>query len=530
MRLVLDLRLGTVHRDADGEPDERWLRPQDLAARIRRPSELLSVLRGTRYESVCVLCDEIPLNGVQSAAMTVIAAARTDSFRVTRPGASVSTRRAPFAARAIAGTLVGLPVEVARTIRGLAAVWRVARRAISLPSTKPEPRAGLYLYRPRTAMGSTTGGSAVHTAGVVNALAESGLEMKLLGPELPPGVEAGSAFERVPVRRRYHLVQWLTVSDYSRALEHVASREHASFVYERAVAGSYAGVAVAKRLGVPLVLEFNGSDVWIAEHWGGRRLAFSSLARALERRNLRSASLVVVLSDALKDELVSLGIANERILVNAVGVDVDRLAPLREREPSAWRAELGLDESPTVAFIGTFGLWHGVRLLPDVIARVADQQPEARWVLIGGGPLHGDVVGELERRGLDGRVKVTGALPRADAMRLLAAADVCVSPHVQNPDGSRFFGSPTKLFEYMALGKAIVASDLEQLGEVVDHGRNGLLHAAGDAAAAADAVSRLIRDGELRSRLGEAALHDALHRFSWRAHVERTLRALVSGQ
>ena len=83
---------------------------------------------------------------------------------------------------------------------------------------------------------------------------------------------------------------------------------------------------------------------------------------------------------------------------------------------------------------------------------------------------------------------------RERALELLACSDVCVSPHVPNPDGTPFFGSPTKLFEYMGLGKAIVASDLDQIGEVIEHERSGLLCPPGDVDAAAAAIRRLLAD------------------------------------
>jgi glycosyltransferase involved in cell wall biosynthesis len=97
---------------------------------------------------------------------------------------------------------------------------------------------------------------------------------------------------------------------------------------------------------------------------------------------------------------------------------------------------------------------------------------------------------------------------------------------VRNPDGSRFFGSPTKLFEYMGLGKPIVASDLEQIGEVVEHEHTGILCEPGDVAAAGDGVVRLLQDGELRARLGAAALESARSTYSWQAHCRRMLDAL----
>jgi glycosyltransferase involved in cell wall biosynthesis len=216
------------------------------------------------------------------------------------------------------------------------------------------------------------------------------------------------------------------------------------------------------------------------------------------------------------------------VLVNPNGVDVDRLARFRGRTPAEWRAATGRPEAPTVGFVGTFGLWHGVKLLPDMVSAVAELVPGARWILIGDGALHAEVGDELERRGLGETVLMPGVIEHERALELLAASDVCVSPHVPNPDGSRFFGSPTKLFEYMGLAKPIVASDLEQIGEVIEHDVTGILHPPGDVDAAAAAVARLLGDAGLRERLGSAALMEAERTYTWRAHVGRILERLAA--
>jgi glycosyltransferase involved in cell wall biosynthesis len=118
-------------------------------------------------------------------------------------------------------------------------------------------------------------------------------------------------------------------------------------------------------------------------------------------------------------------------------------------------------------------------------------------------------------------------VPQAETPELLAACDLCVSPHVPNEDGSPFFGSPTKLFEYLASGRAVIASDLGQIGEVLEHDRNAWLVPPGDAVALADALVRLADDPALRRRLGDAGRDDACRRFSWTAHVERILERLT---
>jgi glycosyltransferase involved in cell wall biosynthesis len=376
-------------------------------------------------------------------------------------------------------------------------------------------------------LGSQVGGATAHTAGVINGLAAAGTDVTVFAPERPEGIGAVRC-EVVPPRHILQLVHWLTLVGYTSEIAAAAETVSADLVYHRYALGSYAGLELARRLGVPLVLEFNGSEVWAARNWGSGRVPMADTLTALERRNLFDASLIVVVSRALEDQLVDGGIPRERVLVNPNGVDVDALAEIRAHAPPEWRAKLGLPEGPTVGFVGTFGLWHGVKLLPELIARVADLVPGARWVLVGDGPLHAEVRLDIEARGLSGQVEITGIVPRRRAVELLGACEVCVSPHVPNPDGTPFFGSPTKLFEYMGLARAIVASDLDQIGEVIRHEDNGLLTTPGDVPAAAAAVARLLGHEQLRARLAQRALRDAEQKYSWNAHVRRILEAIAS--
>ena len=113
-----------------------------------------------------------------------------------------------------------------------------------------------------------------------------------------------------------------------------------------------------------------------------------------------------------------------------------------------------------------------------------------------------------------------------DDCEVLAVCDVFASPHVPNPDGSPFFGSPTKLSEYMAMGRGIVASALDQIAEVLEDGRTAILVPPADAQALARALETLVVDRDLRLRLGAAARRVVLERHTWHAHVGRTLAAL----
>jgi glycosyltransferase involved in cell wall biosynthesis len=122
----------------------------------------------------------------------------------------------------------------------------------------------------------------------------------------------------------------------------------------------------------------------------------------------------------------------------------------------------------------------------------------------------------------------TGAVAHEAVPALLDACDILASPHVPLTDGSEFFGSPTKLFEYMAVGKGIVASRLGQIGEVLEHEQTALLVEPGDTAALATAIQRLVDSHELRTRLGFKAREVVVQKHTWKHNAQRVLDAYRS--
>ena len=503
----------------------------DVVALARRPRSLIEVLGDGRRGELEILLDDCALSGVQALVLLAVSMLRKGRVALVTPTRSRSLGQGRLFARAVLGVVRRVPGELVATARVYRRALAVAAHDPRLPRAVQDADSVLYLRtEPRLRWhGHLVGGAATHTSGVVNGFVANGLDVEVMAAEQPEGTDR-ARFTPVHIRRLYHLVPWLTLADYGEAIAKAAASRRPGFIYQRYSVGTWTGLELAERLGVPLVLEYNGSELWVQSNWAAERAArLTAPLPALERRNVESASLVVVVSDVLKDQLVQAGLVPERVLVAPNGVDVERLQRYRERSPERWRAELGLAAAPTIGFVGSFGVWHGVRLLPAMVARVAEHVPEARWQLIGDGDLHAEVREEIARRGLIDHVAMSGVVPHDRALALLASCDVCVSPHVANVDGSRFFGSPTKLFEYMGLAKPIVASDLEQLGEVLADGESGVLCPPGDPDAAAAAVVRLLGDPPLRARLGTAALERAATAYSWRAHTARILDALRAG-
>jgi glycosyltransferase involved in cell wall biosynthesis len=191
------------------------------------------------------------------------------------------------------------------------------------------------------------------------------------------------------------------------------------------------------------------------------------------------------------------------------------------------RHDLGLESAIVVGFSGTFGEWHGIPALAEALPRVCQARPNVRWLLIGDGPLRHRIDEAVKNHALADRVSQPGLVPHADMPAYLAACDVLVSPHGRQADGGEFFGSPTKLFEYMAAGRPIVASAVGQIAEVLQDEQSALLVPPDDPEALAAAIVRLVDDPCLRTRLGNTARQAAVERHTWRQNAERLLASFA---
>ena len=300
-------------------------------------------------------------------------------------------------------------------------------------------------------------------------------------------------------------------------------------LYQRHGRFVVAGSLLSRRLGVPLILEYNGSEVWLAGNWDPSR--FSSLLAMCEEFSLRSAEWIVVVSHVLRDELVSRGIPDHKILINPNGVNPRTFSPGCGGE--SLRRQLGIAPDDVVAcFVGSFSYWHGIPELQQAIlqlmarATVDEALPRLRFLMVGDGPLRGGMSAALAPDIASGRVIFTGPIAHNLVPAYLDAADILLSPHGPMKDGGRFFGSPTKLFEYMAMGKSIVASNLEQIGHVLENGRTALLVAPGSVPELVTAIVELAERPKLRSWLGQNAREAALLHHTWQRNADAVLRML----
>jgi glycosyltransferase involved in cell wall biosynthesis len=327
-----------------------------------------------------------------------------------------------------------------------------------------------------------------------------------------------------------------------------------SYIYQRLSVCSYTGAKLAEKLQIPLIVEYNGSEVWIARNWG-RPLIFEKIAKRAEDVMLKRANVVVTISEVLKDELIARGVDANKIVYypNCIDPEVFNSGRFSEAEINNLKSAYNLSpETKLVTFLGTFGQWHGVEILAKSIVNLFTMhrswldQNKVKFLLVGDG-LKMPIVKEIiEKSNAGDYCILAGLVEQTKAPLYLAASTILVSPHVKNPDGTRFFGSPTKLFEYLAMGRPVIASDLEQIGEVLVNSihynslpdiretdaqaremkRVAYLVEPGNVDQLSGAIIDIINRPNLWDILSSNSRRLALDKYTWKKHVEEILLKL----
>lgn len=528
--------------------------PEYLNIAELRRLPLLDLVRSLRSLKAARLF--LPLEDINSSAILPILkaiAAISDArfIEVVHPDLKrepISRRQAGMSLLALAGASVAAQIATGKCRRELAQLIKQPRLSVSPQSA----RHVLYLNA-NLWFGVKAGGSVGHVAGVVNALIRQNYKVDFAsaaeGVMLDPAVtfrplKPPRAFG-IPSELNYYRFQHMVVEQ----ILSFASQEPYSLIYQRMSLANYAGVVLSQVLKVPLVLEYNGSEAWVAKHWG-RSLRYHDLAVLVEEVCLKHAHLVVTVSEVLRDELIERGVEPNRIVFYPNCIDPKVFNPGRfsPEKSNQLRQRYGIAKDAVVAtFIGTFGQWHGVDVLASAIRQMVDRDSEwlrekkLHFLLIGDGLKMPKVREILAGQKYAPFFTLTGLVKQEQAPAYLAASDILLSPHLPNADGSRFFGSPTKLFEYMAMGKAIVASDLEQLGQVLnnsirvdalpskppnpDSKEMAVLFKPGDCNGLIRGICFLTEEFSWRQHLGLNARQEALSKYTWHHHVTSILQA-----
>ena len=435
-------------------------------------------------------------------------------------GSEYELGRADLAAR-----LAHAPADVIQGL-GMAArelaAFRAARRKPPPrrgPGRRTDPDAVIAIWHGLQT--ADVGGAATHIAGILGGFRALGLRIGMVTTE-PPPAQIAPVLDDVEVVSPLPPGARLTTDIEGLALNRVI-RDAAtslgrglgpSIVYQRHRQLLWAGAHVSRTICAPLILEWNNSEVWFRATYDTRRIGklVTPIVQDVERYMLRAADLTAAVSSPAADMAVAAGADAERVAVVPNGVDIAEI----DRQVRATGG--GTAGQAVIGWVGAFCQWHGTEVLVRALSLLSS---DARVLMIGDGERRATCEMIARDLGVADRLELTGPLPHSEAIRRLAECDVLVSPHVEIPN-QRFFGSPTKLFEYMAIGRPIVASRLEQLGDVLQDGATARLVTPGDERELALAIDQVLGTPDRGQALGRAARREA-ERHTW----DRRARAIM---
>jgi len=374
------------------------------------------------------------------------------------------------------------------------------------------------LYHHRTA---SKDGQDVHIEEMIAAMRRQGHEVVVVAPRMSENASFGhdgglaARIKRLLPGAAYELLEFLYSIHAYRRLRQAFDHHRPDVLYERYNLFFPAGLWLKRRTGIPFLLEVNAPLAHERSVHGGLKLR--RLAEWSERVVWRGADLTLPVTDVLADFLRRAGVPEARILVVPNGINRERFPP--HVDDSAVRAELGLQHKVVLGFTGFIRDWHG---LPDVVDAMAamPNRDELHLLVIGDGPAKSALIDHAKRVGMAGQVSCLGLVERDRVAAYVAAFDIALQPQVVD------YASPLKLFEYLGLGRAIVAPDQPNIREVLTHEDNALLFRPGDNRDFVAQITRLCGDSELRRRLGEAASRtiEARH-YTWDHNAQRIVQS-----
>lgn len=421
--------------------------------------------------------------------------------------------------------------------RRLVDAIRERRRALACLDEAPadippfEPRARSAINVLAYSMPYTSNGYATRSHGLLCGLQGLGWEVNpVTRPGYPKDADASTCHRDLPdqdligglmyrrlfesSRRRLGQMPYLLAAadEIGSLIERVRPQViHAASNYMTALPACLA----ARRAGLPFVYEVRGFwDVTRASSdpsFDGT--AEARYLRLFEAALLRRADAIVTLTSAMKAELVRRGAAVERIFVAPNAVDAERFAPLQRDDALAMH--LGIpDGVPVIGYVGSLVDYEGLDDLVDACAILMERGRVFRLLVVGDGMVREALTERVATRGLESSAIFAGRVPHSEVASIYSLIDIC--PFPRKPWPVCELVSPLKPYEAMAMGKAVLVSDVAAMAEMIEPGVNGFTFAKGETVALANALGRLLDDPAAFRAMGQSARQWVKHHRTWR--------------
>ena len=372
-------------------------------------------------------------------------------------------------------------------------------------------------------------GYTFRTRAILKSLQGAGFEVEGItgarhSADSPPVEEVeGLIFHRVPgpVPGLPLLREWREIEALRDGIERVSAQFRPDIIHAHSPAlCGMAALRAARRLNLPFVYEIRAfwEDAAVGNKTGREGSLKYRLTRALENRVVRGADAVFTICEGLRSDLVARGHEASKIGVSPNGVDLSLFGKPSARDERL-AIELGLADGPVIGFVGSFYDYEGLDDLVAAIPKLRERHPTVKLLLVGGGPLVGDLRAQAAASLASDAIVFAGRVPHSEVERYYSIIDVLAYPRKR----SRLTEvvTPLKPLEAMAQNRLVAASDVGGHRELIDDGATGLLFPPDDPDGLAACLTTLIDEKYRWPAIVKAAGQNVAQKHDWARNIER---------
>ncbi|MGP9846374.1 glycosyltransferase [Brachybacterium sp. 107] len=301
---------------------------------------------------------------------------------------------------------------------------------------------------------------------------------------------------------------------YSSALLDLAKEQRPAIIHAASNhLNGLTAVKTARQLGIPSVYEVRG--LWEVTRgsrnpeWAESNM-YKYIAR-MEADAAKGATRVFAITEALREEMITRGVDGDKIEIVPNGVDTSRFNPIPRDEELA--SQLGVAGKTVIGYVGSVLDYEGIELILEAAEVLNRVREDFRVLIVGDGAELERFQNHVQERELEHVVTFTGRVPHEEVERYYSLVDITPFPRLPLPVCEMV--SPLKPFEAMAMGKAVIASDVAALQEIVTPGVNGYLHEKGSTESLIEQLVRMLDDPEHTRQIGIQAREWVVENRDW---------------
>jgi glycosyltransferase involved in cell wall biosynthesis len=289
--------------------------------------------------------------------------------------------------------------------------------------------------------------------------------------------------------------------------------QEVDFIYERYAFFNFSTMLISKMYKIPYFVEVNYlSDTLLVRK---RTKLLQWLQRIVERRVLNNAAGLFVITKYVRDGCLKMKIDPKKVIITPNAIDQSSIKIAKEKV--SLKKQLNIEKELIIGFVGGFYEWHGLDFLVEVGEKLLHKNQNLRFLLVGDGPLKEKIQLMVDELGITDKFIFPGKINHENLWSYLNLFDIAVIPKTNE------YGSPVKLFEYMAIGSAVIAPSVGPVKEIITDNENGVLFQSEDKDDFIEKMLYMINDTKKRQIIGAKAKEYVYKNHTWKNNSDKIL-------